>query len=201
MLFGVLNVIGLLFSTSICLSLLTCWFSFFSFFLFLGWLLFLHMEYEMTNLQLTDEEEDAFREDPKDKDNDFQFCLVGTCLTDGAVHFPSLWNTLIDLWHLINGITIFDLGEKCYLFKIFLTKDIQWVLIGMPWFFNNHLLLFHELSPVEDPLSVNLVHAEFWIQLHELPPGLMFETVAKHFGSFLGEFLEYDMWESKGSCV
>lgn len=32
----------------------------------------------------------------------------------------------------------------------------------------------------------------FWIQIHDLPLELMSETMAKHFGAFLGEFMKYD---------
>lgn len=32
----------------------------------------------------------------------------------------------------------------------------------------------------------------FWIQIHDLPPGLMTEAMAKYFGGFLVQFVEYD---------
>ncbi|MBA0729623.1 hypothetical protein Golax_020346, partial [Gossypium laxum] len=41
----------------------------------------------------------------------YQFCLVGRCLTDSVVHFPSLRNAMADLWHPIRGICITDLGK------------------------------------------------------------------------------------------
>lgn len=45
-------------------------------------------------------------------DNKHMFCLVSRCLMDTVVHFPSLRNTMADLWHPIGGIHIVDLGEK-----------------------------------------------------------------------------------------
>ncbi|MBA0573394.1 hypothetical protein Golob_000670 [Gossypium lobatum] len=68
------------------------------------------MEDELANLHLAGEEEDAFQEDPKETDHHLQFCLVGTCLTNSVVHFPSLQNTMADLWHPIGGIAIINLG-------------------------------------------------------------------------------------------
>lgn len=59
------------------------------------------MEDELTNLNLLDEERDAFREEASVVDNEYKFCLVGRCLTDSVVHFSSLRNTMVDLWHLI----------------------------------------------------------------------------------------------------
>ncbi|MBA0736544.1 hypothetical protein Gogos_010086, partial [Gossypium gossypioides] len=33
----------------------------------------------------------------------------------------------------------------------------------------------------EDPLQIPLVTANFWVQVHDLPPGFFSELVAKHF--------------------
>lgn len=64
----------------------------------------------------------------------------------------------------------------------------------MPWFFNKHPLLLHRLKTKEDPLTVPLNFVVFWIQIHDLHSGLISEAMAKRFGMFLGELLEYDTW-------
>ncbi|MFQ6644926.1 hypothetical protein Gotur_019956 [Gossypium turneri] len=64
------------------------------------------MEEAMENLNLMDDEEDAFQEDERAVGRVNQLCLVGQCLTDSVVHFPSLRNTLADLWHPIGGILL-----------------------------------------------------------------------------------------------
>ncbi|MBA0839313.1 hypothetical protein Goarm_005056 [Gossypium armourianum] len=110
------------------------------------------MEDELANLSLVDDEEEAIQEEAAAVESISQFCLVGRCLTDSFVHFPSLRNTMADLWHPIRGICITDIGENV--------------------------------------LELNFT--EFWIQVHELPPGLMSESMAKQLGNFCGKFLEYD---------
>lgn len=107
-----------------------------------------------------------------------------------VVHFSSLRITLVDLWYPIGCITITDLGERQYLFQFFLDVDLKRVLAGMPWFFNNHLILFHELRLFEDPLTIS--NANFWIQIHELLMRLMSDAMVKCFGNFLSDFLEYN---------
>ncbi|KAH1106132.1 hypothetical protein J1N35_009900 [Gossypium stocksii] len=139
------------------------------------------MEKEMANLNLSDEEEEAFREEAVMVDTSFQLCLVGRCLTDSVVHFPSLRNTLADLWHNIRGICISDLGEKRILFQFFHEVDILRVLAGTPWFFNNYLLVLHRIQPGEIPSLVPLNWIEFWVQVHDLPSGLITEHTAKQF--------------------
>ncbi|MBA0863380.1 hypothetical protein Goshw_020283 [Gossypium schwendimanii] len=150
------------------------------------------MEEELANLSLLDDEKEAFQKEAGAVDCTYQFCLVGHCLTDSAVHFPSLRNTMTDLWHSIGGICITDLGEKRYLFQFFHEVDIDRVLAGTPWFFNNHLLILQRIPNGENPVALELNLTEFWIQVHELPPGLMTESMAKQFGDFCGKFTEYD---------
>ncbi|MBA0756892.1 hypothetical protein Gotri_020033 [Gossypium trilobum] len=142
------------------------------------------MEDDLANLALADEEEEAFQEDAAVFDQNLQLILVGRCLTDSIVHFPSLRNTMADLWHPIRGICISDLGERCFLFQFFHEVDIRRVLARTPWFFNNHLLLLHRIQSGENPSLVHLTFSEFWVQVHDLPPGLMLESMAKQFGEF-----------------
>ncbi|MBA0745947.1 hypothetical protein Gogos_008504 [Gossypium gossypioides] len=92
------------------------------------------MEERLANLNLLDEEEDAFHKKATVVDQNYQFCLVGRCLTDSIVHFPSLCNTMANLWHPIGGICILDLGDKRFLFQFFHDVDVQRVLFGTPMF-------------------------------------------------------------------
>ncbi|PPS17973.1 hypothetical protein GOBAR_AA02602 [Gossypium barbadense] len=135
------------------------------------------MEEELANLTLLDEEEEAFQEDLAVVDRNYQFCLVGRCLTDSIVHFPSLRNTMANLWHPIGGICITDLGDKRYMFLFFNDVDVQRVV---------------SVQNGEDPTTLALTFTEFWVQVHELPSGLMTETMAKQFGDFLGKFIDHD---------
>ncbi|MBA0590764.1 hypothetical protein Gorai_019456, partial [Gossypium raimondii] len=48
------------------------------------------------------------------------------------------------------------------------------------------------IQPGEDPILVPLSTSEFWIQIHDLPTGMMTEVMAKKFGNFLWQFVEYD---------
>ncbi|MBA0785806.1 hypothetical protein Gotri_006768 [Gossypium trilobum] len=139
-----------------------------------------------------DDEEDAFQEDERVVGRVNQLCLVGRCLTDSVVHFPSLRNTLADLWHPIGEICITEIGEKRYLFQFFHEIDIEKVITGTPWFFNNHLLILQRVPAEGNPAVMDLNHTEFWVQVHDLPPGLMSASMAKQFGDFRGKFIEYD---------
>ncbi|KAH1072497.1 hypothetical protein J1N35_024825 [Gossypium stocksii] len=131
------------------------------------------MDEELANLSLLYEEDEVFHGETVVNDRNFQFCLVGRYLTDSVVHFPSLRNTMADLWHPIGGICITDLGNKRYLFQFFNEVDIQKVISGTPWFFNSHLLLLQRIQPGENPSVLVLNSTEFWVQVHELPVEMM----------------------------
>ncbi|MBA0608547.1 hypothetical protein Godav_020752, partial [Gossypium davidsonii] len=64
-------------------------------------------------------------------------------------------NTLANVWHPIGGVVISDLGEKRFLFKLFHDVDIDKVIKGAPWTFNNHLLVFLRLLEDEDPMEAD----------------------------------------------
>ncbi|MBA0727940.1 hypothetical protein Golax_000887, partial [Gossypium laxum] len=114
------------------------------------------MEDALASLKLLDDEEEAIHEVADEENFAYQFCLVGRCLTDSVVHFPSLRNTMADLWHPIRGIYITEAGEK------------------------------------RNSVVTELKFTEFWVQVHDLPPRSMNESMAKQFGNFCGNFLEYD---------
>ncbi|KAH1056280.1 hypothetical protein J1N35_034345 [Gossypium stocksii] len=83
------------------------------------------MEGDLAKLNILDEEEEAFTEEVSVVDQSYQLFLAGRCLTDSVVHFPSLCNTMADLWHPIKGICTTDLGEKRFLFQCFHEVDVQ----------------------------------------------------------------------------
>ncbi|XP_016721278.1 uncharacterized protein At4g02000-like [Gossypium hirsutum] len=151
------------------------------------------MEDAMANLKLLDDEEEVIHEVTGEESFIFQFFLVGRCLTDSVVHFSSLRNTMADLWHPIGGICITEAGEKRYLFQFFNVIDLDRVKAGIPWFFNNHLLILQEIPEWVNPVTIDLRFTEFWMQVHGLPPGSMNESMEKQFGNFCGDYLEYDM--------
>lgn len=68
--------------------------------------------------------------------------LVGCFLTASVIHYPAMRSTLANLWHSVKVIEILDIGEKRFLFRFFHQMDLDRVLKGAHWTFNNHLLVF-----------------------------------------------------------
>lgn len=78
------------------------------------------------------------------------------------------------------------------LFRFYNEIDLRRVIDGMPWFFNIHIIVFHKLEKGEDPIQVQIIFANFWVQVHELLLSCMSEGMARQLGNIIGEFLDYD---------
>ncbi|XP_012081522.1 uncharacterized protein At4g02000-like [Jatropha curcas] len=99
--------------------------------------------------------------------------------------------TFADLWHPLGGVNITDLGAKRFLFRFYNEVDVDRVLSGSPWHFNRKLLLWQMIKDGEDPLLISLIHADFWLQVHDLPKGFMTETATNLLENFVGIFVAY----------
>ncbi|MBA0798022.1 hypothetical protein Gohar_008659 [Gossypium harknessii] len=132
------------------------------------------MEEDIVGLTLQDDEDEAL------------------ILMASVVCFNAMRTIMANLWNLIWGICISDLGEKRFLFRFYIEMDIVLVIQGNLWTFINHLLVFHRLEKGEDPLQVSLHFVDFWVQVHDILVGFYNEQLARQFETFLGKFLDYD---------
>ncbi|MBA0780576.1 hypothetical protein Gotri_004663, partial [Gossypium trilobum] len=112
----------------------------------------------MANLNLDEGEVEAwvFNEEIGLSKSIFEYCIVECFLTASVVYFQAMRNAIANLWHPLGGVTILDLKEKRYLFKFYNQLDLDWVINGAPWTFNNHLLVFNQLKEDDGPLRVAL---------------------------------------------
>lgn len=94
--------------------------------------------------------------------------------------------TLINVWHLIGGISIFDLNNGRFLFRLYHKVDVDHIEVDGPWNFNSHLLVTHRLKYEDDPKTMLFFNIDFLVLIHYLLHGFMFEIVAKYMGIFIG---------------
>ena len=95
----------------------------------------------------------------------YELCLVGRFFVDHNINYNSMQNRMADLWRPGKGITIKDRGDSLFLFQFYHIVDLQGILEGGPWSFDNHLFILHHLQPKESPLEVSLVFSKFWIRV------------------------------------
>ncbi|KAK5826636.1 hypothetical protein PVK06_021562 [Gossypium arboreum] len=90
----------------------------------------------------------------------YEHCFVGSFLKSSVINSPSMKVTLANVWYPIGGISISDLNEGRYLFRLYYKVDVDRIEAGGPWTFNSHLLVMHCLWGREDPM-VPLVTIDF----------------------------------------
>lgn len=149
----------------------------------------------MAGLDIEDEENEtlAFEGDVEEAVNKYELCLVGRFLTEKNINVNAMKSKMADVWRPAMGINIKEIEAGIFLFQFYHREDLQWVVKGGPWSFDNAMLIVQPIPDGEEPLEVSLWHLNIWIQIHDLPNALMSEGVGKQLGNFFGEFMEYDI--------
>lgn len=87
---------------------------------------------------------------------------------------------------------VHDPGSHRYSFVFFHTLDLQKVLDGGLWTFEQSLLVYQKLEANEDPHLINLHHSDIWVQVYDLPRGLWSENILINIGKSVGEVVKMD---------
>jgi 14-3-3 protein epsilon len=158
----------------------------------------------MSNVNLEDlslQEEEGFVFDLDEGEEeviDFRWCLVGRFLGDRSIHVNSMKVTMADIWRPVKGVKIKETTPGLFLFQFAHALDMEAVIQGGPWSFNNQMLILERVGLGVQIENIPLYHVDFWVQVHNLPTGLMAEKVGKTLANYIGTFVEYDK-NNKGS--
>lgn len=76
--------------------------------------------------------------------------------------------------------------------------DLQKVLDGGTWTFEQSLLVYYHIKENEDPHLVPLNSTDLWVQLYDLPKGMMSENILRNIGNFVGTFVKTDPANNSG---
>jgi 14-3-3 protein epsilon len=149
----------------------------------------------LEGLSIHEEEEEGFCFDFDEEGEEqvnLQWCLVGRFLCERPIHFKSMRIRMADLWRPVRGVTIKEAKPGLFLFSFAHPLDMEGVLNGGPWTFDNNMLLLERAHLGVQIENIPLFHADFWVQVHNLPTGLMKESVGVKLANYIGTFLEYD---------
>jgi 14-3-3 protein epsilon len=149
----------------------------------------------LEGLSIHEEEEEGFAldfEEEGDEQVNLKWCLIGRFLCERPIHFKSMKVRMADLWRPVKGVTIKEARAGLFLFSFAHPLDMEAVLNGGPWTFDNNMLLLERVQLGMQIESIPLFYTDFWVQIHNLPAGLMKEMVGVKLGSYIGTFMEYD---------
>ncbi|XP_058759671.1 uncharacterized protein LOC131632982 [Vicia villosa] len=121
-----------------------------------------------------------------------RWCLVGRFLCDRPIHLNSMKARVADMWRPVKGVSIKKAKEGLFLFQFDHKLDMESAINGGPWSFDGHLLIIERMQLGVQLDSIPLFFVDFWVQVHNLPAGLMLERVGTTIANFIGVFVEYD---------
>ena len=99
-------------------------------------------------------------------------------------------------WHIIEKLPtprnkVLEGGYR-YLFVFYHIMDLNKVLEGGPWSFEQNALVFTRLLGTEDPQGLQLNDMDIWVQIYDLLKDLISEHIMKSVGNFIGSFVKAD---------
>jgi hypothetical protein len=149
----------------------------------------------LEGLSIHEEEEGGFCfdfDDEHEEQVDLKWCLVGRFLCERTIHFNSMKVRMADLWKPVKGVTIKEATTGKFLFHFAHPLDMEAVLNGGPWTFDNNMLILERVQLGMQIEQIPLTYVNMWVQVHDLPMGFMKEKVGTELANYIGAFLEYD---------
>ncbi|GAU48556.1 hypothetical protein TSUD_405720 [Trifolium subterraneum] len=147
----------------------------------------------MENLNINEEEALNFDlEENSDEQHDVNLCLVGRFIHDRPIKFNSMKTRMADVWRPMKSMVVKEATQGLYLFKNFHPLDVEEVMKGGLWLFDNYTLVIDRMKVGVALHDIPLYHVNFWVQIHNVPVGMMLEKVGKRLANYIGEFVEYD---------
>lgn len=120
------------------------------------------------------------------------YVLIGKFLTEKSINFNAMQNVMATLWRPKEGMEVHDLVGFRYSFVLYHKMDVQKVIEGGPWSFEQAMLVLHELTPTEDSSMVELQNADIWVQIYDIPRGFLSENILKNVGDSMGKYIRSD---------
>lgn len=127
------------------------------------------------------------------------YVLIGKFLTEKNINFQAMQNVLASIWRPREGVEIHDLGGQRYSFVFFHVLDLQKVLEGGPWTFEQSLLVYKKLEVNEDSHLIILNQVDMWVQLYDIPRGMVSEKILQSIGNYIGTYIKGDSNNTSGA--
>ena len=143
----------------------------------------------MTTVKLTSKEEEDIHVSEAGRLDKLKGCvlsLIGKFLTCKPFNRKAAKNTLRRAWGLVNDLQISEVGINLFQFKFPSEYELNRILKGGPWTFDNQLLMLTQWSVGMSANNVVLEHASLWVQIWRVPFDMMSPKVASEVGNKLG---------------
>lgn len=149
----------------------------------------------LESMKLTADEEETITISDEGRRMEIESCtmsLIGKFLTCKPFNKKAAKNTLQKAWGLEDKVQIVEVGPNLFQFKFNTEFDMERILKGGPWSFDNQLLMLTRWKNGMRAENVQLQHAALWVQIWGAPFDMVSARVAKEVGGRLGEVVEVE---------
>ena len=115
--------------------------------------------------------------------------LVAKFYTKRALNMEAVARTFYPLWRTKESFHITNSGNNLLLFDFDLEVDAKKVILGEPWSYNRHLVIFQRFDGSKALKDIEFKFCYFWIQIHDIPYKFMLEETVKEIGETIGPLI------------
>ena len=149
----------------------------------------------LENMKLTADEEEMITISDEGRRIEIESCtmsLIGKFLTCKPFNKKVAKNTVRRAWGLEDKVQIVEVGFNLFQFKFNTEFDMERILKGGPWSFDNQLLMLTRWKKGMKAENVQLQHVALWFQIWGAPFDMVSSQVAKEVGGRIGEVVEVE---------
>jgi len=104
------------------------------------------IEMNLEDLSLSDDEGLSFDiEEEESPEHDPHLCLVGRFLVNRPVRLKEMKIRMSEVWRPVKGVAVKEAQPGLFLFQFFHKLDMDEVMNGSPWTYDNHSLVLENL--------------------------------------------------------
>ncbi|KAK2662525.1 hypothetical protein Ddye_001099 [Dipteronia dyeriana] len=118
--------------------------------------------------------------------------LVGKILSNKMVNRNAFMRVIGKIWQVRHGVDIESIAGNMFSFQFRDEYDLDKVIYGGPWSFDNALIAMEKLKGKGSIDSLNFNWADFWLQIHQVPLIFMTKEIGRFLGGRIGQVLDID---------
>ncbi|KAL2904606.1 Gag polyprotein [Bienertia sinuspersici] len=121
-----------------------------------------------------------------------ELMMIGQIFTTRPFNIEAMKRMLRSIWRLKEGVAVRMVETNLFVFQFSSLGDKEFVINGMPWFFDNQLLLLKEVRGDEQLSKVIFRQTSVWVRVYDLPFVKRNANFASCIGENMGGFVEVD---------
>lgn len=125
-------------------------------------------------------------DDVKASEAEWWTSLFGKVISPKPVNLGGLRTTMCLIWGNLKNFRVLEVGKGIYQFILPSETKAICILIGKPWFFNNHFHILEKWNPKLQPSQYSFKYTLIWVQVWGLPIQFISTGVGLKIGAKLG---------------